>query len=478
MKKYFVIALVLLFQQIILPQGSIGVSDARSAGMGKTSVMTANGLFAIGNNPANLFQSGKLKRFEITAPLPVPNISAKAGTNIMTLDDYDYFFGQEFVDEDGNTVGRYLTNDDKERLKSLFDNGGEVFINVAYNLFGVSYKLDKKIGTIAFSINDVVAANATFPKDIINLGMDGNAVNRVYNFNDMQMKAWWLRKYSLSYATNVDFFRMFKEFTVGVSLNYVQGFAYAGIDHVQTNLTTDDNNVITGRGEFLAYSSFSDDFHVKYDFDSTAVKEDANVSPFPKSAGNGFGFDFGINAKLTNAVSFGFSVTDIGKIKWNKNVAEFNSNTPLYLDDLTDKDQRDSLIDAITGKGSGKYISEISTDLAQAMSFGASIQIDKMFGRFPGKMLVAVSFNKGFNDQPGNSTKARFALGADWQPFNYFAFRTGFSFGGIEKFGWGLGLGLDFGLVEMNFGTPDMHYVLSQSNSKRITFACNSRWKF
>jgi hypothetical protein len=58
MKKYFAIAFVFLFQQIILPQGSIGVSDARSAGMGKTSVMTANGLFSIGNNPANLFQSG------------------------------------------------------------------------------------------------------------------------------------------------------------------------------------------------------------------------------------------------------------------------------------------------------------------------------------------------------------------------------------------------------------------------------------
>jgi hypothetical protein len=41
------------------------------------------------------------------------------------------------------------------------------------------------------------------------------------------------------------------------------------------------------------------------------------------------------------------------------------------------------------------------------MSLGAAIQIDKMFKYFPGQMLVAISFNKGFNDQPGNSTKAR-----------------------------------------------------------------------
>lgn len=473
--KSILLLLMIVFSQQIFSQG---VTDARSAAMGKTSVTTSNGLYSLGSNPANLFQSGSSKIVELMIPLPLPVVSARIGSNFFTLDEYDYFFGQKFKDENGKEVGRYLTESDKSRLKNLFADGGSVFGDVNYTLFAVAVTPSQKFGPIAFSISDVISANATFPKDIVNLGMDGNIVNQVYNFNDSKMNAWWLRKYGFSYARNLNIIPAFKEFSFGVSFNVVQGFAYVGLDHIKTELTTDENNVITGRGEFLAYSSFSEDFHVKYDFDSLSTKQDANVSPFPKSAGSGLGIDFGFNAKLNDVWSFGFAMVDIGKITWNKNVAEFKSDRPIYLDDLTNENQRDSLVDALTGKGSGKYISEYSTDLATAMYIGASMQVDKMFSKFPGRMVVAFAFNKGFNDQPRNSTKSRFSIGADWAPFGALAFRTGFSFGGVDKFGWGLGLGFNFGLLELNFGTPDMQYVLSSSSAKRITVAFDSRWRF
>ena len=469
-KLFFVIVFVLSAKAYSQSGGSIGMSDARSAAMGKTNVTSSFGLRALGNNPANLFD-GFSKSVELIIPFPLPSLSGSIGTNFMSVDEYNYFFGYKTTDANGKTVGRTLTNSDKDRFKNLFADGGAITGDVQIQYFAISIKPSNDFGTFAFSMGDVISSNVTFPQGIVSIAMDGNPVNQVYNFDDTKLKAWWLRKYSLSYARSLDILPVFQEVSVGVSLNIIQGFAYAGLDHVSTQLTTGDGSVITGKGDFLAHAAFSPDFNVKYDFDkSTTTKKDSKFSPFPTPAGSGVGFDLGVNAKLNDVWSFGFAITDIGSVKWNKNAAEYSSNMPIYLDDLTNQSQRDSLIKALTGKDNGKYVNEFSTQLATALRLGASMHINN-------KLMLAFDYNQGFNDQPNNSKKPRFSVGADWE-FGFFALRTGFSFGGFDKFNWGMGCGFDFGFLEMNFGTPDFQSVVSPNTAKRITFAIDSMWKF
>lgn len=463
-KIFFVLIIIFSAKLFSQASGSVGISDARSAAMGKTSVTSSFGLRAPGNNPANLF-SDSSKHVELIIPFPLPNLSGSIGTNFLTIDEYNYFFGYKTKDAGGNTIGRYLTEADKNRMKSLFEGGGAITADIQLQLFAISIKPSNKFGTIAFSIGDIFSSNVTFPQGIVSIALDGNPVSQVYNFNDTRMKAWWLRKYSFSYARSLS-----QKISLGVSFNIVQGFVYVGLDRVNTQLTTGSGNVITGKGDFLAYAAFSPDFNVKYDFDkTTTVKKDFQFSPFPTPAGNGFGFDFGVNAKLNDIWSFGFAITDIGSVKWNKNAAQYSSSTPIYLDDLSSESQRDSLVKALTGKDGGKYISEFSTQLATALRLGASLQLNNL--------LIAFDYNQGFNDQPRNSKKPRFSVGADWM-LGFFALRTGLSFGGFDKFNWGLGCGFDFGFLEMNFGTPDFQSVVSPNTAKRITFAFDSRWKF
>jgi hypothetical protein len=407
---------------------------------------------------------------ELILPVPLPRISGSIGTNFMSIDEYNYFFGYKTKDADGNTIGRYLTENDKNRLKNLFADGGTIAGDFQIQIFAISIKPSEAFGTIAFSIGDVISSNVTFPKGIIDLGIEGNLPGRVYNFNDTKMSGSWLRKYSFSYARSLNILPFFQKISAGISINLIQGFAYAGLDRVNTQLTTGNGNIITGRGDFLAHAAFSPDFNVKYDFDkSTTVKKDFKFSPFPAPAGTGLGIDFGINARLNNIWSFGFALTDIGSVKWNKNAAEYSSSQPVYLDDLSSREQRDSLVNALTGKESGKYISGFSTQLATAFRLGASLQLNNL--------LVALEYNQGFNNQPRNSKKPRFSAGADWS-LGIFALRTGLSFGGLEKFNWGMGFGFDFGIVEMNFGTPNFESAVSPNSAKRITFAFDSRWKF
>ncbi|KAF0150945.1 MAG: hypothetical protein FD143_2365 [Ignavibacteria bacterium] len=450
--------------------GSNGVSDARTMGMAKAFTASSFGLFAIGKNPANLFQDSS-KKVELILPIPLPNISGAIGSNFISLDDYNYFFGTKVTNADGSTSGRLLTEQDKAKLKNLFVEGGTVTSDIHIQLVSISIQPAKNFGAFAFTVSDRISGIMTFPKSLIDLGIDGNLPNKVYNFNDTEFKASWLRKYSVSYARDL---KIFKSFKVGASVNFISGFFYAGLEQVKTELKTGDANVITGKGDFLAYSAFSPDFKVKYNFVDDKKEENFSATPFPTPAGRGVGFDFGISTMLSNNFSIGFSITDIGKIKWDKEVAQYSSNAAIYLDDLTDQAQRDTLINRITGKESGKFINSIETEMATAVHIGASLKLESI----PGTMLLAVDYHQGFNNEPGNSKKQRIALGIDWYDLGIFALRTGCSFGGFDKFNWALGLGIDFGLFALNFGTPDFQYLVSPNKARRITFAVDSIWRF
>jgi hypothetical protein len=479
-KKILLIIVFIYFSlRIILAQtGSVGISDARSVGLGKTYTTISRGVNTIGYNPANLILSHD-KYLEFTTILPIPNIYAGVGTNFITIKDYNYFFGG-VKDANGKTVGRYLTSDDKNKLLSIFENGGNFISDFSTSILTITYKADENIGAFGFGIRDFVAGETNFPKQLVDIILNGNSFGRIYDFNDASGKAWWLRNYSLSYARNLPELNqtIFKKLSVGISFKYVQGFFYAATDKIETSLQTGDFNQIKANGNVKAYTSFSDDFHVKYDFDSASVKQDASFSLFPSPAGTGFGIDFGISAQLDEVWAFGLALTDLGGLTWTKNVANYYSNTAIVLHDITDKNEIDSLKNEI--KGDGKYVNEISTPLPTSFRFGVSFQLDKFIdGQFPGTMLIAFDYNQGFNNQPRNSTKPRFSIGAEWKPMDWVPFiRTGFSFGGLDYFGWAFGLGINAGLLEFNFASPDFHYFFMANQAKRISFAFDSRWKF
>jgi hypothetical protein len=396
----------------------------------------------------------------------------------MTIIDYNYYFGG--VDNgSGKNVSRTLTSTDKDNLLALFKDGGVINMDASITLLSLSFSAGDNIGAFGLSLNDVVSMKFTFPHDAVDFALNGIPKMHVFNFNDAAVKGWWLRNYSLTYARNLPEIpqTLFEKITVGFTLKYVQGFLYAGTDHVNSSISTQANNAIASSGDVLAYSAFSPDFNFSYSFDSTGKSGvSKNVNPFPKPAGTGMGFDFGISGKLDDIWSFGLSITDIGSIKWTKNVAKFEAHGGYLLTEIGDK-EIDSLRDSFLGKG--ELYSEFTTSLPTVFRVGASFRLDKYLGgNFPGTMLIAADYNQGFNDQPGNSKNPRFSLGTEWKPSDWIPIRTGVSFGGDTKFNWAFGFGLDTGVLEFDFATPDFHYLFMANEAKRITLAMGALWKF
>ncbi len=457
--------------------GSVGASDARSTAMGKTYTAASRGVYAIGRNPANLMLSEN-GTVQFATLLPIPNINLRSGTDFITINDFNYFFGG--VEENGVKKGRYLDEDDKSKLRDIFDGGGFFVTDVGAILLSATYKNSDDVGAFGFTISDRFAFKFNLPEHLINLGLDGNPVGSVYNFDDADIKGWWLRDYSLTYARSLNEIKPdnFKYLSAGITLKLVHGFAYVGTEHVNSKLETGAGNVLSATGDVLAYSSFSDAFAIKYGFDSTDTDKESSIGPFPTPAGKGFGIDLGFAAVLDDALSFGLAITDIGSVSWTENAAKFSSNNAVVLTDITNAEQRDSLVNSITGEG--EYIDNFSTSLSTALRLGVAFQLDKsdLVSDFPGSLLITLDYNQGFNNQPRNSTIPRVSLGLEWKPVDWFATRTGFSFGGKDAFGWAFGLGFDVGVLEMNLATSDLQYLLSPNSAKRVAVSIGSRWIF
>lgn len=464
----FSIVFIFLLNNLIFSQyGSTGVTDARSLGLGKTHTATSEGVFAIGINPANLIFSEE-GSVDFSTALPLPSAGLRSGTDFLTYDDFKYYFGEIGGNEN------ILTEDDRNRINRLFENGGLFYTHAGISLLSFHFKPSEEVGSFAFSVGDYGGGKFNFPQAIKDLSY---TEGKVYDFSDASFEAWWVRSYSFSYARQLEFLSdgFFEKFGFGFSLKYYQGFGYLATEDISTYLTTNANGTISGQANLLAYSALSEDFGVVYDFEN--VERESSINIFPSPAGKGFGFDFGFSAQINDRWKIATAITDIGQITWNKNAARLISEGDIKLTDISDEAQRDSVFNKIFG--SGEPIDLFVTKLATAFRFGAAFLVSRDFEEgFPGRLMLAFDYDQGFNNMPGNSTNPRISFGAEWRPWQSFpSIRSGVEFGGTEKLNWSYGMGFDFGFLEIHLATNAMQNLFFPKSSDMLSAAFSSRWK-
>jgi hypothetical protein len=472
MKKLLIICLCIIgihFSELRAQNGSIGIVDAVGTSMGKTYTTMSRGVYALGINPANLAMSGG-KHWEFAIP---PNLSLRMGTDFLSIDEFNYFFGGVKDSVTGETHGKYLNSEDKDRLINLFKSGGEIMIDYSMLNFGFTWKPTETFGAIGFSVQDNFYARLKFPAGIIDLVMSGNPVGKEYSLDDLEFKTWYLRTYNFSYAHELNglFPKLFDRLAIGFGVKYVSGFGYAALDKISTKVITNSDRTITEYGDLNFLVALSPDFNFKYDFDTLRSSEKFKFEFMPQAAGKGTGFDIGISGNITQKLGFGIAVTDIGKIKWDLNAAEYISSSSYTLKDMSDPNLRDSLKKAFTGKG--HFIESFETELPTALRIGLCYVFK------PDLYTLAADLNVGLNDAPRNFKGVRFSFGGEWNPLSWLPYlRGGLTFGGREFFSWNVGIGLNIGPMEFNAATPDFQYIFNPNSGKRVSFAANWRFRF
>lgn len=429
-------------------------------GMARTYVASARGIDAISINPAAL---GLAERGSVSISLF--SIGARIGTDMLNRDTYEaYFTG---IDTGGTERAAVtLTESDKKRILEAFRNDvGRANFDVNLRPLAISF-FHPVLGGVGLAVHEKVGFNLFLDADYVRFLLEGNAPGSRYSFTDSRLSSWWVREYSISYGRQVGSMRNNIRVAAGAAFKLVHGFGYFAIEKEGSYFETTESNVLVGRSEYLSKRA-----GVEF-LDPDA---ESSFELFPHPAGTGFGTDIGFTVALENYLVVGVAVTDIGSIRWRQNTRETVSAADVRIDDPASDTQQDLLEDALEGQT--REIPPFTTQLPTAIGFGMSLQVDKLPMRrvVPGRLLVELNYNQGFNDMPGNTKSPRFSLGMEYKPVGVVALRSGVSVGGTDGFNWALGLGLALGFFDLDIATEHVTALLTPNSFQRTSLAVGAR---
>lgn len=252
--------------------------------------------------------------------------------------------------------------------------------------------------------------------------------------------------YNLSYGRKL--FEIDSTFALfaGVGIKYIQGLAYM--------------ELYSENGDLTAFSSISPAFPI--DYGDAAASNPSNIAQDgsfpPKAVGDGFGFDFGVNALLFNKLRVSAAFTNAGRITWDGNVYSVK-DTLLY--DLENPGANSynfiDQLDGFTGEdGLLEWKGEESRTVAlpSLFRFGASIELGK---------IAHIGFDALFpvNETAGSLESPLFGFGGDVSPIKWLRLSAGFMTGGNYDFQVPLGL---------TFVAPGGTYEFGIASRDAVTF--------
>ena len=454
-----VTALVLAITGQAATAGGDG-TNIRGMGMGRTFVASSRGLDAAGVNPANLaFDDGN------TVSVGLLPLGATVGSNFMSYGLYSkYFTG---VQTDSGRVGRYLGDQDKQEILDAFPDGlGNLLGHAEVRPFGIAVRAGD-LGTAAFTITEQFHGNFQIPREYVRFLLYGNTPGSSLDFRGTRGGAEWTREYALSYAREIPSLFIFEQLAVGATVKVIHGFARVDVPRFNSVLQTGADGTLDGRLDAVTRVSRID------------ALEGGDFDPFPAPAGTGLGFDLGVSGIVGEFLTVGVSITDIGSLRWTRNIEESVADGIIHLDDVTNEAQRDSVEHAVNGET--RPGAAFSSTLPTMIRAGASVDLHKIkvIRRFLlGELTAAADFHKCIEPAPGVATTLRFSTGIEYRPIRAIHVRMGLTAGGLEGTAFAMGLGVRVGFFELDIASGNLWWMFNPDALSQGSLAVGMRLVF
>lgn len=468
-------------------------SNARSTGMGFSSILSNTGTNAYNNNPAN-FDLNELPELRLStknrqlrskdykfSSWEISAFSAGGGYGSdTTINFYNNYLSYLSIDRQ-KFVNLFtdLTSVLKFRQDVLPNERTDVNYDFELRWFSASFS-NKEYGTVNVTMSDKVGLNTNvFSKDEalpLNFGINFDPNTGKTDLTNVNLKqaeaiAWWIRKYTIGYAKN---FKMkknsfVKNIAVGFSAGLVHGFGNVSTYESKINIGTYgvkyDNNAgvnhadsIKGKQDFHTQLAVTDFFR---DYGDGA---ETHFNLFPKPAGKGFCIDLGLTVQVNDAIRIGASVTDIGRITWDYNTITNNDTDSFAYYDFFLATWDQTYNDLVNDLG-GYYTQDSGTAFTTGMptKFRAGIMYQPSQ-----RFLVEFNWAKGTNDLPGNTSSSIYSLCAEYFPLDFIPVRVGISLGGPGGLYLSAGTGLKLRNLNIDIGA---HGINQSIADKRFSVA-------
>jgi hypothetical protein len=229
----------------------------------------------------------------------------------------------------------------------------------------------------------------------------------------------------------------------GVDIKLLQGYGILNYNSVSyTNVD--------------GYQALSPFYDIEYDEPTPSQIEGQGL----KTAGLGYGFDFGLSFEIYKQARIAMAINDIGSILWDGNVYE-GENVPVYSIETPGIDSYDIFTESggiVVDNdylGEWKGVMERRIKLPMHTRLGANYQaIDKLTVG----LEVLIPLEK---EVPGALLNEYYAAGVQYVPSSWFQLSGGFTYGG--GFGFKIPMGVTFRpmntektLWEVGFASRDM----------------------
>ena len=401
--------------------------DPRSVALAGTYTTIADGIFAVGYNPALLaYQQEK------------PFMLQLAGFDFGVVGNYLSL--SNLYSLSGDT----LFDNDKDLLYDNFKDNGLTFFSDFHMPIPV---LNFASGNMAFTSNMLLMSDIRIPSGLLRLLLYGNANDPELDLT-LNYEILGVNEFGFSFAVP------YNQFAIGMTLKYLQGLFYFGIDPDSSyaNLVTTDEAVY-GEGVYFLRQGFG---------------------------GSGFGVDFGFATQEINGWKAGFSIINaIGSISWNKPsmVKDFlagpdnkygneddiwhmtwggeildDSSAILYtysidslgVSTLTSDSLFTSEQKIVKDLDEDGNLNEFTTDYPTLFRIGISRRLPQM--------VIASDLVAGFENRFYARKKWKWSIALESTKFSTVPLRIGFSYGGSDFKELSMGFGIHKGPVIFDVG--------------------------
>lgn len=391
-----------------------GISNARSVAMGGAYTAIARAVESPSWNPANLGLSG-----ENTYHFNLFSFGLGLSNNSFNMKHYDLY------------NGKYLTTQDKQDILGSIPADGLIFD------FGTEVQaLGMAFGPLAITASGFAVSDFMLSKDVVDLILNGNEFDRVYNIGDTEGEAWGVSSVGLSLAFPLSSGPS-HEFAVGATVKYLHGLAYGKVQEATTTLKSDFDGLHTA-GRVVIDRAFG---------------------------GNGFAIDAGAATRSGNWTLSAGVANLSNYINWKKDTERFTYQ--FQADSVTVESVADTDIDSVfVDSDETVDIEPFTTKLPTELRIG--------FARTTRRFTFGVGFTKAFKQAPGVSSKPKYSFGTELRPIHFLPLRAGVSFGGNLGFITSAGFAFDFSIFSWDFAIASP----GGFSSKGLAFAYNWMFRF
>ena len=340
-----------------------------------------------------------------------------------------------------------LTTQEVDEIINQLDDDNKIGVGQNFLVFGFGLKTKIKGHPFAwsFTISDRLNANLHIPKKLVQLVWQGNKQfeGETLDLSKTSISGVYFREFSMGMATQV---KEWNNWTCrgGMRLNYYMGLS---------GITNPTQKFLFTTAVEADYIEMDYNFHYLY----TGI-EDFNLFN-PK--GHGIGLNLGTTFSYKEKLHFDLGITDIGSIKFSKNITGIGDENTIHFKGLG----LDELINPTAFLDSLEVLFTPEIDSLGQKSFNVPVgtRLSFMTSWFFGKTLLShrqqalyFFYSQGFSEQASSTIQPKLTLAYHRPLFWHIDLGISSSWGGFNDFAIGAMVGMHFKHFNLSVQSDDL----------------------